>query len=119
VDASVKQMNAYSDLVKSVAQRVEFAAAGISDETARAWLAATYPGCFEPVANSSGLRLRPGVDCAEALPRLLLLPLPGSLRKLGPDDIEKKLVPAARRRLVANRQQLLATSADGDPSHRG
>jgi hypothetical protein len=111
VDASVQQMGAYSDLVKSVAQTVDgFAAVGITDETAHAWLAGTYPGCFERVADSGGLRLRSGVDCAEALPRLRLLPLPGSLQKLGLDEVEKKLVPAARRRLVANRQQLLATT---------
>ena len=84
VDASVRQMGAYSDLVKSMAQTVdEFAADGISGATARAWLAKTYPRCFERVADSGGLRLRSGVDCAEALPRLRLLPLLGSLRKLG------------------------------------
>jgi hypothetical protein len=121
VDASVKQMDAYSDLVKNVAQTVdEFAADIVSDETARAWLAERYPGCFERVADSGGLRVRSGVDCAEALPRLRLLPLPGSLRKLGPDEIEKTLVPAARRRLAVNRQQFTGFyGADGDPSHRG
>lgn len=110
VDASIKQMEAYGDLVKGVAQTVdEFAARGISDEDARGWLAGTYPECLERDARSGGLRLRPGVDCAEALPRLRLLPLPGLLRKLGPEEIEKKLVPAARRRLAAGRQRLAAT----------
>lgn len=109
VDASIQQMEAYGDLVTSVAQTVdEFAAIEISDEAARAWLAGTYPECFECDADSRGLRLRPGVDCAEALPRLRLLPVRGSLRKLRSEEIEKKLVPAARRRLVANRQQLIA-----------
>ena len=110
VDASIRQMEAYGELVKSVAQSVdEFTASGISDEGARVWLAETYPECLEHDAHSGGLRLRPGVDCAEALPRLRLLPLPGSLRKLGPEEIEKKLVPAARRRLAAGRQRLAAT----------
>ena len=110
VDASIEQMEAYGDLVNSVTQAVgEFAADGISDAAARDWLAESYPECLERDAESGGLRPRPRGDCAEALPRLRLLPIDGTLRKLGPSDIEKKLVPAARRRLAAGRQQLLAT----------
>jgi hypothetical protein len=110
VGASIQQMDAYGDLLKSVAQMVlEFAAEGIPDEAARVWLERTYPGCFERDADCGGLRLRSGADCAEALSRLRLLPLQGSLLKLGPEAIEKKLLAVARRRLAVSRQQLLAT----------
>jgi len=106
VNSSVQQMAAYSELVKNVAHTVDqFIASGISDDDARDWLAIAFPDCL--IRDSAGaLRLQAGAHCVEELPRFRLLPLPGPLRELGPADIEKKLVPAARRRLAAQRQQL-------------
>jgi hypothetical protein len=109
VDASIEQMRAYAELVRNVAQTVDqFASAATSDEAARHWLATTYADCFELDTRTGKLRLRTGVDCADNLPRLRLLTRQKSLRKLGPNDVEKKLVPAARRGMAAGRQQLLA-----------
>jgi hypothetical protein len=110
VDASIEQMQAYGELVASVAKRVDqFGTDRISDDSARKWLAGTYPECFDSDPQSGDLRLRSGGDCARLLPRLCLLLEHDSLRDIPPEDVEKKLVPAARRRLVANRQQTLAT----------
>jgi hypothetical protein len=110
VDSSIEQMRAYGDLVSSVAKTVDgFASDTASDEAARGWLARTYPDCFERDEKTGKLRLHVGVDCAAALSRLRLLPGQRSLRKLAPDDVEKRLVPAARRRLTATRQQLVAS----------
>jgi hypothetical protein len=110
VTASIDQMNAYAELVKSVSKTLDqFANDSLSDDFSREWLAATYPDCFERVPRSHRLRLRPGCNSQQALPSLNLLPLDNVLDALTAEDIEKKLVPAARRRLAATRQQLLAT----------
>src|SRR5262249_54467153 len=110
VNASVQQMAAYSELVKNVAHTVDqFTATGISDDDARDWLTIAFSDCLIRDSASDALRLQIGAGCGEALPRFRLLPLGGPLRELGPADIEKKLVPAARRRLVAQRQQLAAS----------
>ena len=110
VNSSVQQMEAYSELVKSVAQTVDqFTATPISDDDARDWLATAFPDCLVRDSVSGALRLQTGAGCAEALPRFRLLPLPGPLREIRPADLEKKLVPAARRHLAAQRQQLAAS----------
>lgn len=110
VDVSIKQMEAYAELVKSVSKTLDqFAKDNLSDDESRDWLAATYPDFFECAPKSRRLRLRPGLDPSQALPRLNLLPLDNPIEALDPDEIEKKLVPAARRRIAATRQHLLAT----------
>ena len=110
VTSSIQQMEAYGELVKSVAKTVDqFAGAAVSDKDARDWLATAFPDCLVRDAATGALRLRPGGAYAEALPRLRLLSLAGTLHELAPGDIEKTLVPAARRRLIARRQQLLAS----------
>jgi len=110
VDSSIEQMRAYSDLVSSLAKTVDrYASDTTSDAAAREWLARTYADCFERDEKTGKLRMHVGVDCAAALPRLRLLPGQRSIRKLASDDIERRLVPAARRRLTAARQQLVAS----------
>jgi len=110
VDASVKQMDAYGELLQSVAKTVDqFVQDQVSDGKGRDWLLATYPNLFERVDGSGCLRLRPGVNVARAISRLRFLPVEGELDQLDSGAIEAKLVPAARRRLATSRQQLLAT----------
>jgi hypothetical protein len=110
VDVSIRQMDAFAELVSNVAKTADqFAKDHITDETARDWLATVYPDYLERDSESGAVRLLPGVNRAEALKRFRFLPLPCPIKKLGPAEIEKALVPAARRRIAANRQQLLAT----------
>ena len=110
VDASIQQMQAYGELLKDVARTVdEFAAAPITVAAASAWLAKLYPDCLERDAATGMLRQKRGGDCSKTLPQLRLLPLEGPLSKLGQAQIENQVVPAARRKLAASRQQLLAT----------
>lgn len=110
VDSSIQQMDAYSELLGNVAKTVDqFAKENISDQKARDWLAITYPDYLEREAKSGDLQLVTGFDRAQALKRFRLLPLLCPLKKLGPAEIEDVLVPAARRRMAADRQQLLAT----------
>lgn len=110
VNASIKQMEAYGDLLKKASEALDkFRKCNLSDEHARDWLAEKYPESFDREAPSGKLRLRPDADRSQLISRLRLLPVEGSLRTLDPAEIEKKLVPAARRRIAASRQQLLAT----------
>jgi hypothetical protein len=56
------------------------------------------------------VRLREGVDERAALAKLRSLPVEGAaLTSLDDDQIEERLVPAARTQLATSRQQLLAT----------
>jgi hypothetical protein len=110
VDSSIQQMEAYADLVKSLAQTVDrFASTALTDDNARDWLTAAYPDCLDRDPSTGKLRLRSDASCMEAVPRLRLLTGQSSLRKLKLDQIEAQLVPAAKRRLAASRQQLLST----------
>ena len=72
-------------------------------------LAIAFPDCLVRDSASGALRWETGAGCAEALPRFRSFPLLGPLRELRPADLEKKLVPAALRRLAAQRQQLAAS----------
>ena len=107
VDSSIRQMEDYAKLMANVADTVDqFADDEITENSARDWLATTYPDYLE---GDGELKLAPKFDRAEAIKRFRLLPLSTPLRKLAPQDVEKVLVPAARRRIAVQRQQLLAT----------
>jgi hypothetical protein len=111
VDSSIRQMEAYGELLAEVAKSVDqFAKDAVNDEIARDWLTATYPDYLVRDTASGSLRPKPDFDRAMALRRFRLLPLHCPIRKLGPAEIESILVPAARQRVAASRQQLLATT---------
>jgi len=110
VESSIDQMEAYGELLSNVADTVDqFADDNVSDRTARDWLARTYPEYFQRDADSGVLTLSSNCDRAEAITRLRLLPLPCSLKRLSTAHIETVIVPAARSRITASRQQLVAT----------
>lgn len=107
VDASIKQMDVYGDLLKNVSKTVDdFAKDVVSDDHGRKFLVETYPDYFE-VEKGTCIRLRAGIDKRQALRRLKYLD--GRLKKLDQTAVDKLLVPAARRRVTASRQQLLAS----------
>jgi hypothetical protein len=110
VDASIKQMEAYAELIANVAKTVDhFMIDNITDNQARDYLAGQYPGHFR-------------VDTSEGAPRLAVRegseekPKPNFKVDLElPDDVgvsedtaEETLVPAARRKLARGRQSMLA-----------
>jgi hypothetical protein len=111
IDASIKQMEAYADLIANVAKTVDqFMADNITDNQARDYLAQTWPGHFR-IDSSDGdpkVRVRDGADEK---------PPPDFQTNLGvtdPVDIsdesaESTLVPAARRKIAQGRHQLLST----------
>jgi hypothetical protein len=111
VDASIQQMEAFGQLLANVAKTVDqFMSDNITDNQARDYLAAQYPGHFriEIEENAARLKVRDGADD---------LPAPNFKTDLGitedvsldEDAAEEALVPAARRKLASSRHELLST----------
>ncbi len=111
VNASVRQMEAFTRLLEDVSKTVDqFMADNVTDNMARDWLAGRYPQHLQVAPDGDGARLsvRDGADDR---------PAPSWQRDLGlseevgldDDAIEETLVPAARRRLAQNRLQMLST----------
>ncbi len=125
VDSSIKQMEAYGNLVKSVAQTLnQFRDENVSMNQGRDHLVDQFPDMFQldvDTGDSFGfgdggggprIRLRDGVDESAALARVNELPIEGGPLKsldLEDDTTEGKVVQAARTQLATSRQQLLAT----------
>jgi hypothetical protein len=112
VDGSVQQMNAYGELIKKVAKTIDqFVADNVSDQSARDYLVDRYPKHFE--IGSSGrvpkLKTRKGCSKADLLRCFADLGLEKPAAAFDGGNIEAMLLPAARRRMAADRQQLLAT----------
>ena len=109
VDSSIEQMRAYGELLKDVAKTVDqFLQENVSDDDGRDYLAERYPEYFE-VDETRCLRLRDGIDRRHATTRLHRLVPDGRLNTLDAASVKRILIPAARRRIAANRQQLLAS----------
>lgn len=110
VDATIKQMEAYAQLIANVAKTVDqFMADNITDNQARDFLAQTYPGHFR-VDTSEGvpkLGIRDGAD-ERVKPNFQGdLDIPEDV-DVSEESAEEVLVPAARRKLARQRQQLLS-----------
>ena len=118
VDASIRQMEAYGRLIAAVAGTVDqFQKERIGDDQARDWLVEQFA---EALTTDAGpgvagcprprVRVRAGVDAAAALRGVSgVLSVQGGPLTLLDDEGEGRLVQAARQRLAAGRQQLLAT----------
>jgi hypothetical protein len=132
VTSSIKQMEAYGTLVANVAKSVdEYMRDNITENQARDYLAGKYPQHLAvdtkakggpklvPVKGKRGRDggRRPGGAISQSLavgqPEMpdfmkdLGLSMP--IQQLTPKAAEETLVPAARRRMAMDRQQLLAT----------
>jgi len=112
VHSSIQQMQAYADLVKNVSKSVDqYMKDNVSENNARDYLAERYPEHFEIDIGQDQPRVRRRKGASdEALPDLQGdLGLDEPVTSVDDDAIEEKLVPAARRRMALDRQQLLAT----------
>ena len=117
VTASIQQMNAYGQLLKSVAQTVDqFAQDNISMNNARDWLVDKYPdqiGLDEEAAQEEGGQPRlavKGEDGDAALQRINQeMGLAQPITDLSDADQEARLVTAARMQMARSRQQLLSS----------
>jgi hypothetical protein len=111
VNASIQQMEAYGNLLANVAKTVDqFMSDNITDNTARDYLASSYPGHFkiETSNNSARVRMRDGADDLAKPNFRTDLGLNEDV-SLDDDTAEEMLVPAARRKIAQNRHQMLST----------
>ncbi|KRA16484.1 MULTISPECIES: hypothetical protein [unclassified Lysobacter] len=116
VNASIQQMNAYGELLKSVAQTVDqFAADNISLNNARDWLVDRFPGDLGIDASDSeggGPRLTNinQEDDQAALARINAeLQIAQPITDISDADQEARLTQAARLQMARSRQQLLSS----------
>lgn len=121
VNSSIKQMEAYGQLVANVAKSLnDFRDENITANQGRDYITDKFPDLFDlDTGNASGgdgsgprIRLRSGVDEDRALSRINQLPIEGgpvTSLDLDDDEVEDKIVQAARTQLASSRQQLLAT----------
>jgi hypothetical protein len=113
VDASIRQMESYADLLAAVAKTTEqFTEENVSSDQARDWVAQRYPSDVllrlprgtDEVAESA--RLLPRQEDASP-PWLSDFGLEG--QALSSDLLEQQVLPRVRQRIGAERHQLLAT----------
>ena len=112
VHSSIQQMEAYAELVRNVGKSVDqYMKDNVSENNARDYLADRYPDHFEVDISGDKPRVRKRQGASEeSLPDLQAdLGLPEPVTSVDDDEIESRLVPAARRRMALDRQQLLAT----------
>jgi hypothetical protein len=105
-------MEAYAELVKNVAKSVDdFMKDNVTENQARDYLADRYPEHLELDLSGTNPALKPkaGVEPG-GMPNFFQdLGLPNPMATVDEENVESQLVPAARRRLAMDRQQLLAT----------
>jgi hypothetical protein len=112
VTTSIKQMEAYAEMVKNVSKSVDqYMKDNVSENNARDYLSERYPDHLELDIGGEKPRLKPkdGYDDATLPDFFSDLGLKAPLSSLDDDTCEEQLVPAARRRIAMDRQQLLAT----------
>src|SRR5205823_9982541 len=112
VTTSIKQMEAYAEMVKNVSKSVDqYMKDNVTENHARDYLAERYPEQLEVNIGGERPRLKPrdGYDEGTLPDFMRYLGLPRPVTSLDEDNVEQDLVPAARRRIAMDRQQMLAT----------
>lgn len=110
VDASIEQMEAYTELVANVSKSVDqYMKDNVSEDQARDYLTSRYPDHLEADLDAGRVVPKRDADEDNAPDFLMDLGIPFDFGDLGDQDTEKELVTAARRRMSMDRQQMLAT----------
>jgi len=112
VTSSIKQMEAYAELVKNVSKSVDqYMKDNVSENDARNYLVQRYPEHLEMDlgGDKPSLKPREGADDANLPDFFSDLGLKAPMPQLDADSAEQNLVPAARQRIAMDRQQMLAT----------
>ncbi|GAB2507538.1 hypothetical protein [Lysobacter humi (ex Lee et al. 2017)] len=111
VDASIRQMESYSELVSACAKTVdEFTEANVTLNQARDWLATRYPGDVGLLLPDGGERAEPQVvPRTEGLAPAWLADYGIEGEELTPELLEQHVLPQVRRAIGAERHQLLST----------
>ncbi|WP_242113169.1 hypothetical protein [Luteimonas aquatica] len=117
VESSIQQMQAYAEMLKSVAQTVDqFASDNISLNNARDYVMDKYPGQFSLDTSNAGSeggmpRLVPSGDDPDGVLSQINAEfgLAEPLTDVSDEEQETRLVMAARLQMARSRQQLLAS----------
>jgi len=112
VDSSIKQMQAYAELVKNISKSVDqYMKDNVSTNQARDHLANRYPDFLELELNGEKpqVKTKQGYDENNMPDFFNDLGLSMPMDSFDDDKVEEVLVPAARKRMAMDRQQLLAT----------
>lgn len=111
VDASIRQMESYSELVSACAKTVEeFTEANVTPNQARDWLATRYPGDVTLLLPDGSERTEPQVaPRAEGLSPVWLSDYGIEGEELTTELLEQQVVPQVRRNIGGERHQLLST----------
>ena len=112
VTTSIKQMEAYAEMVRNVSKSVDqYMKDNVTPNHARDYLAERYPDFLQVDIAGDNPRLRPreGHDDSNLPDFFADLGLKAPVSSLDDDMVEADLVPAARRRIAMDRQQTLAT----------
>lgn len=110
VTSSIKQMEAFAELVKNVSKSVDaFMKDNVSTDQARDYLVERYPDQLELDTSGDQPTVAPRSDAdPDAMPDFFNdLGLQGPVDSLDADTVEEQLVPAARKKLAMDRQQVL------------
>jgi hypothetical protein len=112
LDASIRQMESFADLVAAVAKPLDqFARENVTPNQARDWLVQQYPGDVDLGRDGGEFRVVPrgknGGDEPAAPAWLAEYGLADE--DLTPELLEEKVVPLARERVARERMQTLAT----------
>lgn len=111
VDASIRQMEAYADLVSAVATDIDrFTSDNVTTNQVRDWLVERHPTdiALDISKGQPQLRARPNAD-GEARSPVWLDDYGLGGEELSDELLEEQLVPVARRRIGEQRLQTLAT----------
>lgn len=112
VTTSIKQMEAYAEMVKNVSKSVDqYMKDNVTENHARDYLADRYPRHLQVDITGEAPKLKPkeGMDDSSMPDFFSDLGLKAPIGSLDDDNVESELVPAARRRIAMDRQQMLAT----------
>ena len=109
VSSSIRQMEAYTQLLEDVSKTVDqFMADNITDNQARDWLAQRYPGQIRVADGEPRLEATDDADELPAPSWRTDLALNRDVEPGDDDAYEEVLVPAARRKLAQSRLQMLS-----------
>ena len=115
IGATIKQMQAFQELLENVSKTVEeFMRDNVSDNQARDYLVQAYPDLMRVNTEGDSPRMELTERGEDPNPETLAgmqgaLGLPDPVRSLDEDVIEERFVPAARRKLAQSRLQMLSS----------
>jgi hypothetical protein len=114
IDASIQQMKAYGELLKSVSQSVDqFAQDNITLDNARAYVADKFPDVLQVAPGENGgntLAMRDVDDADAAMARINQeLGLANPINDISDQEQEARFVQAARLQMARSRQQMLSS----------